>query len=161
MGIFFQVFPRKPAIFKFWTNFKGSHLNKKLMVVAWTQGDNPLIFSSYPATRIFRLSPWIMATTLNFFFAFFWQQEKNWESSPWVTATTLNFFFAFFWQQEKNWESSPWVTATTLNFFYCLFLATRKKNESRRHESRRWPSTLLFWSLPLTMIHKTWIFHVL
>ena len=142
MGIFFQVFPREPVIFKFWTNFKGSDLNKKLMVVAGTQGDNPSIFSSYPATRIFRLSPWVTATTLNFLVWFFSGKKKKIESrrhESWQRPSTFllpfagnkkkiesrrhesrrrpsTFLLPFSGNKKKNWELSPWVTATTLNF---------------------------------------------
>ena len=116
MGIFFQVFPRKPAIFKFWTNFKGSDLNKKLMVVAGTQGDNPSIFSSYPATRIFRLSPWVTATTLNFFFLAFSGNKNKIES-----------------RRHESWRRP--------STFLLPFFGNKKKIESRCHESRRRPST--------------------
>ena len=80
MGIFFQVFPRKPAIFKFWTNFKGSDLNKKLMVVAGTQGDNPSIFLVIRQQEFLGCRHESRRQPSTFFLPFFWQQETNLES---------------------------------------------------------------------------------
>ena len=103
MGIFFQFFSRKSAIFKFFTNSKGSDLNKKMRVVAGTQGDAPLIFlvirqqeflgcrhesRGQPSTfschipsgdkKQFRVVAMSHGDNTQLFcVAFFWQQEKS------------------------------------------------------------------------------------
>ena len=104
-------------------------------------------------------SPWLNPTTFNFFLI---ARRKATRKSRGLSLRLMKTTNKKFCSQKKGYKKKLSVVAVTQGNTLKNFLLPddQKKIKGGRLESWRRPSILLFWSLPLKLIHKTWILHV-